>query len=97
MCIRDRFYKQTDGFVEQHIDDETILVPLVNSVAQMDEVLTLNELATFIYHRLENKASLQHICKEIVEEYEVSADEAMKDVTDFLSLALKKNIIREVE
>lgn len=95
--MKERFYKHTDGFVEQHVDGETVLVPLVNSVAQMNEVLTLNELATFIYHRFENKTSLQLICKDIVEEYDVSEEDALNDLTDFLSLALRKKIIREVE
>jgi len=93
--VKERCFKQQDGFVEQTIDSETILVPLVNSVAQMNEVITLNELGTFIYHLLEKQKSFSELVEEILNTFEVDRQEAVDDLNSFLIKALGKKIIFE--
>ncbi len=93
--MKERCFKQQDGFVEQTIDSETILVPLVNSVAQMNEVITLNELGTFIYHLLEKQKSFSELVEEILNTFEVDRQEAVDDLNSFLIKALGKKIIFE--
>ncbi len=93
--MKERSFKQQDGFVEQNIGGETILVPLVNSVAQMNEVITLNELGTFIYHLLEKPKSFSDLVEEILKAYEVDKTEAVNDLNNFLVHALEKKIIFE--
>jgi hypothetical protein len=91
--VKERSFKQQDGFVEQTVGGETILVPLVNSVAQMNEVITLNELGTFIYHLLEEEKSFYDLVEEILKTYDVNKTEAINDLNNFLSNALEKRII----
>ncbi len=91
--MKERSFKQQDGFVEQTINDETILVPLVNSVAQMNEVITLNELGTFIYHLLEEQKSFSELVEEIMTTFEVDKKEAINDLNNFLAQAIEKKII----
>ncbi len=91
--MKEKSFIQQDGFVEQTIGDETILVPLVNSVAQMNEVITLNELGTFIYHLLEVKKSFSELIEEMLKTYEVDKKEAINDLNNFLAQALEKKII----
>ena len=91
--MKERSFKQQDGFVEQTISDETILVPLVNSVAQMNEVITLNELGTFIYHLLEEQKSFSELTEEIVKTFDVDKKEAINDLKKFLTQAIEKKII----
>jgi len=91
--VKERAFKQQNGFVEQTIGGETILVPLVNSVAKMNEVITLNELGTFIYHLLEEKKTFSDLTEEILNSYDVNKTEAINDLNNFLSSALEKKII----
>ena len=91
----ERYFKQREGFVEQNVAGETILVPLVDSVAQMNEVITLNEIGTFIYHLLVKTKSFSEILSKILEEYDVSEKEAKNDLNNFLNIALEKKIIFE--
>ncbi len=91
--MKERSFKQQDGYVEQTISDETILVPLVNSVAQMNEVITLNELGTFIYHLLEEQKSFSELTEEIVKTFDVDKKEAINDLKKFLTQAIEKKII----
>ncbi len=91
--MEERSFKQQDGFVEQTIGGETILVPLVNSVAQMNEVITLNELGTFIYHLLDKEKTFSDLVEEILKTYDVNKTDAVDDLNNFLSNALEKKII----
>ena len=93
--MKERFFKQSEGFVEQNVGDETILVPLVDSVAQMNEVITLNELGTFIYNLLKELMSFDELLKRVLDEYDVSEKDATEDLNNFLKSALEKKIIFE--
>ena len=93
--MKERFFKQSDGFVEQSVGGETILVPLVDSVAQMNEVITLNELGTFIYNLLKEPKTFEEILSDVLTEYDVSNERAKQDLNNFLKSALEKEIIIE--
>jgi hypothetical protein len=93
--VKERFFKQSDGFVEQSVGGETILVPLVDSVAQMNEVITLNELGTFIYNLLKESKTFEEILSDVLTEYDVSNERAKQDLNNFLKSALEKEIIIE--
>ncbi len=93
--MRERFFRQNEGFVEQSVGGETILVPLVDSVAKMNEVITLNELGTFIYHMLTERRSFSELVKSILDAYDVEESVAVNDLNSFISEALKKKIIFE--
>ena len=81
--------------MEQSVGGETILVPLVDSVAQMNEVITLNELGTFIYNLLKEPKAFEEILSYVLTEYDVSNERAKQDLNNFLKSALEKEIIIE--
>ncbi len=95
--MKERYFKQSEGFVEQSVGEETILVPLVDSVAKMNEVVTLNELGTFIYHLLSQtrSRSFDELLTKVLNEYEVEEKDAEEDLNIFLKSALEKKIIFE--
>ncbi|TAJ15536.1 PqqD family protein [Marinilabiliaceae bacterium JC017] len=94
--VRERVFVKATGFVEQQIGEETVLVPLVESVAKMQEVFTLNELGTFVYELLEKKMAFQELLSNVVNSYDVSAEEAHQDLQQFLLQALNKKVIIEI-
>lgn len=91
------FKIKSDTFVARKIENELILIPLVNSVADMTGVLTLNIVATSIFEAINGKATIKDIMKIILEEYDVAKEDLEKDLVYFLNQAQERNIIEKVE
>ena len=77
-------YKRNENFVFRKIGDEMILVPIKNNVGDMGYIYNLNELGAFIWEHLDGKDRLLDIKNSIVEEFEVSDQEAKEDLSTFL-------------
>ena len=77
-------FKRNENFVFRRIGDEMILVPIKNNVGDMGSIYNFNELAAFVWENLDGKDRLQDIKNWIVEEFEVSAQEAEEDLCEFV-------------
>ena len=77
-------YKRNENFVFRKIGDEMILVPIKDNVGDMGYIYNLNELGAFIWEHLDGKDRLLDIKNSIVEEFEVSDQEAKEDLSTFL-------------
>ena len=77
--------------IKREIAGDTILVPVGKTVLESNGLFMLNELGAFIWDLLPAVDSVEDICKAVLEQYDVSAECAQKDVTDFL------NQLREME
>ena len=78
-------YKRNENFVYRKIQDETILVPIKDNVGDMESIYNLNEVAAFIWEQLDGEKTLLDIRNMIVEEFEVSPEQAQADLCDFVS------------
>ena len=81
----DRIYNKNENFVFRKIEDETILVPIKDNVGDMGSLYNLNEVAAFVWEQLDGKKSLRDIKHRLVEEYEVSAEEAEDDLSAYIA------------
>jgi len=88
MVELDKVYVTCERVVSRRIVDELILVPLRKSVAEMESLYTLNEVGARIYELIDGRRSARDISGFIVEEFEVSPDQAQADVLDFLDKLL---------
>ena len=77
-------FKRNENFVFRRISDEMILVPIKDNVGDMGSIYTLNELGAFIWQHLDGSNRLVEINKMILEEFEVSDQEAKEDLSKFL-------------
>ena len=91
-----QLYKKKDGFVEKTIGNELVIVPLVGAVAQMERVFSLNELGTFIYNLLSTPKSEEEILKLILDSFNINKLTAQKDLEQFLTKAVKSEIIQKL-
>ena len=71
-------------YVTRQIADETLVVPVVGGVGDLDAIYTLNEVAARIWKIVESPASVDQIVEEISRDFEVAADRATGDVVEFL-------------
>lgn len=79
--------------IKREIAGDTILVPVGKTVYDSNGLFVLNELGAFIWEILPSVESEAEICEAILAEYEVSPEEAARDVADFLKKLRQLNVI----
>lgn len=87
-------YIKVEGVVEKTLGDELVLVPLSDNVASMNEVFTLNEVGAFIYDNCNGENNLAAIIDKVLDNFNVTFDNASDDVKAFIKIAQMKNVIK---
>lgn len=86
------FIKGAD-LVTRDIAGETIIVPVKNGVGDLNSIYTLNELGTTIWNLIDGRTRIREMIKAITREYEVTEEEATRDVTEYLDSLEKAGLI----
>ena len=79
--------------IKREIAGDTILVPLGKSVYESNGLFVLNELGAFIWNLMPAVDTEEEIVDKILEEYEVSREEAEADTAQFMAKLREMNII----
>ncbi len=79
--------------VTRQIAGDTILVPVGKTVYDANGLFVLNELGAFLWQRLEAAADEQELLDAVLAEYEVTAEEAAADISQFLTKLRKLGIV----
>ncbi len=90
-----KVYCKSERFVEKSIGSEKVLVPLSDNVADMNHVLTLNEVGTFLYNQIDGKKSINDILSLLLKEYDVASDVAKFDIEQFINNTVNNGILFE--
>jgi len=90
--VREEIYRRKKGVVHRKILDEYILVD-----TREGEVLTLNEVGGEIWDLIDGRRSVAEIIRMLVEQYEVSEEDAEGDVEEFLTQLLEAGLIERVK
>ncbi len=81
--LDDRYCK--DPFIVfREIAGEMILVPIRQNVGDLESIYTLNETAARVWELLDGQRTLREIRDELVQEFEVEADQAQQDLVELL-------------
>jgi hypothetical protein len=73
------------NFVARAVDEELVLDPLRNNVADMTEIFNFNEVGHFIWNEIQEGSTVESLTERIVSEYEVESEIARADLEAFLS------------
>lgn len=79
--------------IKREIAGDTILVPVGKSVFDSNGLFVMNELGTFLWDRLPAAKDESELLAAVLEEYEVSPEEAAKDIREFLERLKKLEIL----
>ena len=90
----DRVYERNDRVVSRRIVDELILVPVRQSVADLETLYTLNEVGARVYELIDGKRSVGEILEAIITEFEVDRQTARSDVETFVQQLVEIDGIR---
>lgn len=79
--------------IKRDIAGDTILVPVGKTMYDSGGLFVLNELGSFIWDILPQAEDEQAILRAVLEEYEVSEEEAARDIDEFLGEMAKLGLI----
>ncbi len=91
MDILAQRYRPSPDMVFRQIGDEYVLVPIRNDVADMEAVFTLGGVGARIWELLDGERDGHTILEQIVQEYDVSTEEARGDLVKFLEQLVSVN------
>jgi hypothetical protein len=77
-------WKKTDSVVARKISDEVILVPIRQTVADLDSIYTLNETSARIWELLDGRNTGTEIIAVLTTEFDSSPEQMTADVENFL-------------
>jgi hypothetical protein len=84
MSDLEKVYKKSDSMVSRKIGDESILVPIRQNAGDLDSIYTLNDTAAYIWGLIDGQTNVGEIKKRILEEFEVTSEDAERDLTEHL-------------
>lgn len=80
-------------FVKRNIANEDFLVPVGTGAQKFKGLFALTDVAAYIWDQLPEVNSDEEMVAMILEEYEVSQEDAKKDVAEFLGKLREMEII----
>ena len=78
-------YNLKSKFVAREVGNELILVPLVDNVAKMSELFTLNETAKFIWENSKEEMTIEDMESLMTDNFNIDKETAGKDIAAFLN------------
>jgi hypothetical protein len=84
MNFLETVFRKSDAIVFRKIGDECILVPIRQGVGDLESIYTLNETAARIWELLDGTAKGAEIRDTLTEEFDVTPEEAEKDLVHHL-------------
>ncbi len=76
--------KIKEGFMLKQVCEEYMVVPVGVTSIDFKSVIRLNETGAFLWKLLENGAEKEDMVKDILDEYDVSAEIASADIDAFI-------------
>jgi len=77
-------YVARSGVVTRRVGDQTLLVPASSDAGDSRNVYVLNPVAEYVWEHLDGDHTLDHICRGIVDAFEVTETEARSDVRELI-------------
>lgn len=90
-----RFAKDS-SIVSRKIAGEFILVPIRRKAADLESIFTLDEVGARIWELVDGEKRVAEIRDTLVEEFEVSHEEAEKDLVGFLQQLEEAGCVKAV-
>ena len=81
------------SLIKRQVADDTILVPVGETVYSSNGLFILNEVGAFIWDLLPGAETPDALCQAVLEAYDVDQETAMQDVEDFLNMLRTLDIL----
>ncbi|MBI4436446.1 MAG: PqqD family protein [Candidatus Omnitrophica bacterium] len=88
-------YEKSPNIVSRKIAEETVLVPIRQTLGEEPAIFTLNEVGARIWELIDGKKSVREVCETVISEFEIDPHVAEKDLLGLLAQFKETGIIRE--
>ena len=85
--------KVNSDFVMRNIAGENILVPTGEAAEKFNGMITMNEVAAFMWQYIDEVESKEDLVKMVLNEFEVDEETATRDVENFINELSSINMI----
>ena len=92
----ERCFSKASNIVSRKIADEHILVPIRQKAGELESIYTLTEVASRIWELIDGKKNVEELRDTIVEEFEVTPNQAEVDLLVFLKQLEEIGAVRTV-
>ncbi len=82
-------------FVIRQVVDEVLAIPVGNTALEFNGMIMLNAVSRIIWESLSMGATIDEIVTAVTDKFEVSAEEARADITEFIDKLREINIIED--
>ena len=89
-------FRCREDLVTREIVGETIIVPISGTLANMQQIYSLNPTGAYIWKRFDGQATLESILDGVTEEFDVDSDTARKDLEELVTDLVAAELIERV-
>ncbi len=84
-------------FILRNIADVKVLIPVENSIADFNGIITINETASLMIEMLQHETSIEELTAKLLQMFDVSADVAREDVECFIRVLEHHDMLEECQ
>lgn len=85
--------KIKEGYMLREAAGEIVVVPFGEEALNFQGIISLNETGALLWKRLEQGCDQEALVKALLNEYEIDADTANKDVKSFVEKVKKAGVV----
>jgi hypothetical protein len=86
--------KISDGYLLRTVAGKNIVVSIGNNTG-FNGMLTLNDTGVFFWNLLQKDISKEEILEAVLKEYDVTAEDASRDIDEFIEKLSAANILED--
>ena len=87
--------KISGEFILSELMGEYVMVPVGETALKFNGIVGLNDVAVFIWKQLQEDISREELLSRILEEFEVTGEEADRDLEEFLQVLRNGGLLEE--
>lgn len=87
--------KIKSGFIKKTVGGKIIAVAVGERCKDFDGMITLNDMAGFIWDKLENDVTQDEIVSAVLKEYDTDKERAQQDVATFIERLREAGLLDE--
>ena len=82
-------------FIVKNVADKSVAIAVDGAKAGFDGMLTLNDIAAFIFGCLKEDTSFEEIVKKFLDEYDATREQAENTISNFIAKLKDAGLIEE--
>ncbi len=90
-------YKANPNYIFRKIAGKRVLISVGDNIANFNGYIQLNDTASYLWQQLAEPRSVEELVFSLVNEFEVTEEEAEADINEFLSELAKKEMVSKDE